>query len=187
MVAEAESTQASPDQKPPNPPPPVQETEQNPPPQTEPVEPEDSDYEQDICLSSSQERCTFNFSYADNGPKSSNPMMRQPSSFFKNYQMRMMTDDEQVHTMRIASPKMINLSQQLASVIRNIPKKRIRRLTSNSGATAMGASASGAEAEVTAAAAAAGAKPSATSTPLAEKPPSKSDPQDEDDLEVATM
>jgi len=142
-----------------------------------------------MCLSSSQERFTYNFTYADNGPKSSNPMTRQPSSYFKSYQMRLMTDDEQLHTLRIASAQVLCLGQPVASAIRNIPKKRIRRLTGNSGVTAAtGGSASvsggsGTGAEV----AAAGEQPSATSTPLVEKPPSRSGPQDEEDLEVATM
>ncbi|XP_016986252.1 PHD finger protein rhinoceros isoform X2 [Drosophila rhopaloa] len=172
MVAEAESTQGSPEQQ-------KGKTKTIPRPRSEPS----SDFELDICLSSSQERCTLTHSYEDNGPKSSNPMMRQPASYFKSYQMQLMTEDDQVRTMRTTNFQMLNLNQQLASVIRNIPKKRIRRLTSNSGAIAMGGSASGTGTEV----AAAGDQPSATSTPLVEKPPSKSDPQDEDDLEVAAI
>ncbi|XP_017055494.1 titin isoform X2 [Drosophila ficusphila] len=175
MVAEAESTQGSPEQK-------QQITampqaKANQPPEPESCPTDESDYEQDLSLSRSQELCTFNFSYADNGPKSGNPMIRQPASYFKNYQMRMMTDDEQLHTLRIANGQLLHLGQPLASAIRNIPKKRIRRLTSNSGATSTGVSAS----------ASGGDHPSATSTPLVEKPLSRSEPQDENDLEVATI
>ncbi|KAH8235808.1 hypothetical protein KR032_008113 [Drosophila birchii] len=145
----------------------------------------DSDYELDMCLSSSQQRCTFEFSYADHGPNFSNSMTRPSASYFRNYQMRLMTEDDQLHTMRMASAQVLQLGQPLANAIRNIPKKRIRRLTSNNGATAPGPSTSGVGTSGV------GDQPSATSTPLADKqsPGLRKEPLplDENDLEVAAI
>lgn len=194
MVVEAESTQSSSPEQSQEP----QQPQQQLPPSQAHTDPpgslaSDSDYELDLCLSSSQRCCTFHFSYADHGPKASHSVMRPSAAYFKNYQMRLMTEDEQLHTMRMAQAQVLQLGQPLASAIRNIPKKRIRRLTSNNGATATAAAAATATAPGASASAAGagGDQPSATSTPLAEKqqPPLRSEPlqQDENDLEVAAM
>lgn len=174
LVAEAQTTRDSPDNQ--HPPAILQRIPELPdePPNDGKSDPNDSDYELDLCMSKDQERHHFSYSYEDNGPKPDNNVARPPANFFKNYQMRLMTEDDQLHTMRIASPNQVFVGKPLVA-IRNIPKKRIRRLTSNGGGVAAPAAPS--------------QQPTATSTPLAEKLAARSVPlpQDENDLEVANM
>lgn len=174
LVAEAQTTRDSPDDQ--QPPAVLQRISEQPdePPNDGASDPNDSDYELDLCMSKDLERHHFSYSYEDNGPKLGNNVARQPANFFKNYQMRLMTEDDQLHTMRIANPNQVFVGKPLVA-IRNIPKKRIRRLTSNSGGVAAPAAPSN--------------QPAATSTPLVEKLAARSAtlPQDENDLEVANM
>ncbi|KAH8418907.1 hypothetical protein KR222_003806, partial [Zaprionus bogoriensis] len=93
------------------------------------------EYELSLCSSSSQVGNTFSFSYADNASTPAQAVPRQPASYFKNYQMRIMMDNE-VHTVRITSPILLHQvtssneeSASTASAIRNIPKKRIIHYT----------------------------------------------------------
>ncbi|XP_030246353.1 uncharacterized protein LOC108655353 [Drosophila navojoa] len=136
-----------------------------------------SDYDLDMCLSSSHVTNTYSFAYEDNGSKPTKPVLRHPPAFFKNFQMRIMFDNE-VHNVRITSPQLLHQSLDASTEdnasptsIRNIPKKRIIRFTSVGGGSQ----------EL----AAAHDMPMASSTPMATN--TLGDEHDDNDMEVASM
>lgn len=151
-----------------------QQQQQESPPSAAPLSPAISNggYELNLCKSSSQVGNTFSFRYADNGSKPAKPVPRQPPSYFKNYQMRIMMDNE-VHSVRITSPLLLHQTPSSSTNIRNIPKKRLIQFTTSS---------SGDEQL---------AKPQAQSTPLAATGQSSvqnvSQERDDTDHEVASM
>lgn len=133
-------------------------------------------YELNMCPSSSQVGNTFSFRYADNGSKPTKPVPRQPAGYFKNYQMRIMMDNE-VHTVSITSPLLLHQTPSLSSSssnIRNIPKKRLIQFSTTS------SSGGGGEEQQLA------TPPQAASTPLGSVQ-HVSQERDDTDHEVAAM
>lgn len=128
--------------------------------------------ELNLCPSSSQVGNTFSFRYADNGSKPTKPVPRQPPGYFKNYQMRIIMDNE-VHSVSITSPLLLHQTPSSSSNIRNIPKKRLIQFSTTS---------SGEEQLAT---------PQAASTPLAPTGQGSvqnvSQERDDTDHEVAAM
>ncbi|EDW65618.1 serine-rich adhesin for platelets [Drosophila virilis] len=159
-LAEAQTTQLSPEQLPPQ--------------SQSPAPVASGEYELDMCRSASHVANTFCFAFADSGSKPAHPVPRQPPAYFKNFQMRIMVDSE-MHTVRITSPQLLHQAlpstedNANATSIRNIPKKRIIRFTS-------GTSQDQAVAQ---------AKPMAASTPLARN--AQSEERDDNDSEVASI
>jgi len=120
------------------------------------------DYDLDMYHSVNHVENTYSFAYAESGCKPTQPMTSQTQSYFKNYQMRIMVDSGEMHSIRITSPQLLYQTAiggednaGNAAAIRNIPKKR---------------------------------KPVASSTPLARNPKDEvAEERDDNDLEVATM
>ncbi|XP_030564634.1 uncharacterized protein LOC115765283 isoform X2 [Drosophila novamexicana] len=159
-LAEAQTTQLSPEQLPPQ--------------AQSPAPVASGEYELDMCRSASHVANTFCFAFADSGSKPAHPVPRQPPAYFKNFQMRIMVDSE-MHTVRITSPQLLHQAlpstedNANATSIRNIPKKRIIRFTSGT----------------TQDQAVAQEKPMAASTPLARN--AQSEERDDNDSEVASI
>ncbi|XP_064555665.1 mucin-5AC [Drosophila montana] len=159
-LAEAQTTQLSPEQLPPQ--------------AQSPAPVASGEYELDMCTSASHVANTFCFAFADSGSKPAQPVPRQPPAYFTNFQMRIMVDSE-MHTVRITSPQLLHQAQPStednanATCIRNIPKKRIIRFTSGTNQDQ----------------AVAQEKPMAASTPLARN--AQSEERDDNDSEVASI
>ncbi|KRG07588.1 uncharacterized protein LOC26528211 [Drosophila mojavensis] len=134
------------------------------------------DYDLDMCLTSSHVANTYSFAYEDSGSKPTKPVLRQPPAFFKNFQMRIMVDNE-MHSVRITSPQVLHQSLDATddnaspTGIRNIPKKRIIHFTSVGGGIQELAAAQD--------------MPMASSTPLATN--TQIEEHDDNDMEVASI